>query len=48
MVAGCDAADGDAGHGAPLAAFRNRFGDVMTTDHVIGRPRIGTAAGAAA
>lgn len=43
MVADCNAANSDAEHNASLAAFWNIFGDVMTTDHVIDRLRIGAA-----
>jgi ureidoacrylate peracid hydrolase len=48
MVADCNAANSDAEHNAALASFWNIFGDVMTTDHVIERLRIGAAAQAAA
>ena len=48
MVADCNAANSDAEHNASLAAFWNIFGDVMTTDHVIERLRIGAAGKAAA
>lgn len=48
MVADCNAANSDAEHNASLAAFWNIFGDVMTTDHVIERLRIGAAGRAAA
>ena len=48
MVADCNAANSDAEHNASLASFWNIFGDVMTTDHVIDRLRIGAAGKAAA
>ena len=48
MVADCNAANSDAEHNASLAAFWNIFGDVMTTDHVIERLRIGAAGKGAA
>ncbi len=48
MVADCNAANSDAEHNASLANFWNIFGDVMTTDHVIDRLRIGAAGQAAA
>jgi len=48
MVADCNAANSDAEHNASLANFWNIFGDVMTTDHVIERLRIGAAGKAAA
>jgi ureidoacrylate peracid hydrolase len=43
MVADCNAANSDAEHNASLAAFWNIFGDVMTSDHAIGRLRAGAA-----
>jgi ureidoacrylate peracid hydrolase len=48
MVADCNAANSDAEHNASLASFWNIFGDVMTTDHVIDRLRIGAAGKVAA
>lgn len=48
MVADCNAANSDAEHNASLGAFWQIFGDVMTTDHVIERLRIGAAGQAAA
>ncbi len=48
MVADCNAATSDAEHNASLASFWTIFGDVMTTDHVIERLRLGAAGKAAA
>lgn len=48
MMADCNAANSDAERKASLASFRNIFGDVMTTGHVIERLRIGAAERAAA
>ncbi len=41
MVADCNAANSDAEHNASLAAFWNIFGDVMTSEHIIDRLRLG-------
>ena len=41
MVADCNAANSDAEHNASLAAFWNIFGDVMTSEHIIERLRLG-------
>lgn len=48
MVADCNAANSDAEHNASLAAFWNIFGDVMTSEHVMERLRIGAGGKAAA
>jgi ureidoacrylate peracid hydrolase len=47
MVSDCNAANSDAEHNASLANFWNIFGDVMTSEHVIERLRIGAAGKAA-